>query len=229
MRMSTLLTGILAFTVLTSPAVAGGKGKPNQNKAPKAAKTNKTTATPNKASGHNGKGKTQNGKGKGNNNNQKGTKTNGGVAASTNPAAKLNKATKKDPRFHEAQSKSNTQLVHAFHVLQRTKVMLQKGNHDYGGNRVGAIQSITAAQSSLRAALGKYGKNIPPAAAGNVKGGKESQKTSNAQLKHALTTINTTITHLANANHDYYGQRAAAVRDLQTARMQLQTALQFAK
>ena len=84
-------------------------------------------------------------------------------------------------------------------------------------------------QAQLRLALGKYGKNIPPAAPGKQGAGKESQKTSNAQLNHAIKTIRSTITELANANHDYYGHRAAAVRDLEGTLQQLQVALKFEK
>jgi len=199
---------------MAASVVADGKDK--AKKDPKPSKAAKKDKAPSKDKGQ-------------------GTAPNKGKGASTqsvagtNPAAKLNPATRKDPAFHEAQKKSNAQLVKAFHVLQATKLMLEKGNHDYGGNRVAAVQSIGAAQARLRTALGDYGKNMPPAPAGNVKGGNEAKKTSNAQLRHAIKTVSSTITHLANANHDYFGQRAAAVRDLQGTLQQLRTALQYAK
>jgi hypothetical protein len=139
------------------------------------------------------------------------------------------KKTLKNPAHHEAQAKSNKTLFHAFNVLQSTKVMLQKADHDYGGHRMNAIQSIGVAQAQLRLALGKYGKNIPPAAPGKDGAGKEAQKKSNAQLNQAIRTVRGTISHLANANHDYYGHRHNAVQALQGTMQHLQLATQFVR
>jgi hypothetical protein len=220
MRFYALLIGMAALA-LTSSALADGSKQapaPKVNKAGKKDKAPNKGQTPNKANkvGKNDKVNA--------NKSPKVSSTipnNGAEPGET-------KKTLKNPAHHEAQAKSNKTLFHAFNVLQSTKVMLQKSNHDYGGNRVAAVQSIGVAQGQLRLALGKYGKNIPPAAAGKAGAGKESQKTSNAQLNHAIKTIRSTITELANANHDYYGHRAAAVRDLEGTLQQLQTALKFA-
>jgi len=139
------------------------------------------------------------------------------------------KKTQNNPFHHEAQKKSNQTLIHAFHVLQSTKLLLQKGDHDYGGHRVNAIKSIGVAQGELRIALGKYGKNMPPAPPGKGGPGKEAQKKSDAQLHHAIKTLQSTITHLANANYDYYGHRYKAVAALEGTLKQLQLALKSAK
>jgi len=223
---------------MAASVVAEGKDKDKAKKDPKPSKAAQKDKAPHKDKA-NHKDKAQavhKDKGKGTHKDKaQGTAQNSGKGsstqsvASTNPANKLNAATRKDPAFHEAQKKSNAQLVHAFHVLQSTKLLLEKADHDYGGNRAAAVQSIGAAQARLRNALGDYGKNMPPAPPGNVKGGNESQKTSNAQLRHAIKTVSSTITQLQNANHDYFGQRAAAVRDLEGTLQQLRAALKYAK
>jgi len=212
----TLLTAILALafaavTLANGPRqapkgnkAAKHKGPPNTAKIPNTGKIPNTCKVPDKGKNT---GKIQNN--------------------SLEPGE--TKKTQENPFHHEAQKKSNQALIHAFHVLQSTSLLLQKGDHDYGGHRVNAIKSIGAAQGELRLALGKYGKNIPPAAAAKDGAGKEAQKKSNAQLNHAIKTVQSTITHLANANYDYYGHRYKAVVALEGTLKQLQLALKFAK
>jgi poly(3-hydroxybutyrate) depolymerase len=111
-------------------------------------------------------------------------------------------------------------------VLQSTRLLLQKGDHDYRGHRLNALKAIDVAEGELRTALSKYGKNIPPAAPGKSGAGKEPRKTSDAQLSHALKQVESTITQLANANYDYFGHRYKAVVALEGAVKQLQACYQ---
>ncbi len=132
----------------------------------------------------------------------------------------------------EPQRLSNAQLREAVYVLQATKKMLQSADHDYGGHRVTAIREINAAEQQLRLALrsqhggrtlgGKTGR--PGARAGR---GREPQAISNLQLADAIGILEQTRVLLQNADHDYGGHRAAAVRDLGGAIQQLKIALRF--
>jgi hypothetical protein len=126
----------------------------------------------------------------------------------------------------EPQQISNAQLHEALNVLQVTKKMLEGADHDYGGHRVNAIKAIGAAQRQLKLALQSQGKKaVKPANPGNkgAKSGKgrgkepEPQAISNLQLADAIGILQRTVVLLENANHDYGGHRAAAVRDLNGA------------
>jgi hypothetical protein len=63
------------------------------------------------------------------------------------------------------------------------------------------------------------------APAGSAQKKKEPQAVSNAQLTEALTTLGKVKHILENADHDYGGHRAAAVRDVGAAQHQLRLAL----
>jgi hypothetical protein len=121
----------------------------------------------------------------------------------------------------------NGQLTQALATLHTTKLVLEGANHDYGGHRAAAVRAIGGAQHQLRLALG-----IKAGAKGN-KGPKdpmpEPQDLSDMQLTNAIPVLRTTIATLNNANHDYKGHRADAVRDLTEAINQLEKALKFRK
>lgn len=142
----------------------------------------------------------------------------------------------------EPQKVSNAQLREGIHVLQATKQMLEKADHDYGGHRVAAVKAIGAAEHQLRLALqsqhkqangsGKSnGKSVAKSGRTSGRGGKrpEPQKISNMQLADAIGVLERTRTLLAKADHDYGGHRAAAFRDLGAAIQQLKMALRFEK
>lgn len=138
-------------------------------------------------------------------------------------------AAQKKGKKKEPQKVSNAQLHEALHVLQRTKKTLEGADHDYGGHRVEAIKAIGAAQHQLHLALGMNGKNKKAGGGGGKAGGKEPQAVSNIQLGDAIGVLERTHTFLQNADHDYGGHRAAAVRDLGAAVVQLKKALEFEK
>jgi hypothetical protein len=130
----------------------------------------------------------------------------------------------KNPAHHEAQKKSNAQLVQAYQALQGARVALARANHDYGGHRATALTAVGNAQNSLSVALSKYNVNVKSLPQPTVKGGNEKQSVSNAQINRAVKVVSQTIVHLENANHDYYGFRYKAVVDLRQAFQQLQLA-----
>jgi hypothetical protein len=141
-------------------------------------------------------------------------------------------------RLLEPQRVSNAQLHEALRVLQATKNTLEGANHDYGGHRVHAIKAIGAAQHQLKQALasqtthkktgGKTAGKAGNSAKGGGKGG-EPQSISNMQLADAIPILQQTQKFLEQANHDYGGHRATAIRDLDVAVQHLTKALQFEK
>jgi hypothetical protein len=143
----------------------------------------------------------------------------------TPASAALGARTKREP-----QRVSNFQLYEGLHVLQGTKLMLERADHDYGGHRVAAIKAIDAAEQQLRLALRSQHKRTP---LGGKTGGKargrqpEPQGISNLQLADAIVILERTRTLLQKADHDYGGHRVAAVRDIGAAIHQLQVALKF--
>ncbi len=134
----------------------------------------------------------------------------------------------------EPQRLSNAQLREALHVLQATKKMLQSADHDYSGHRVAAVREINAAEQQLRLALQTQHKGrMPGGKTGRLGAGagrrREPQAISNLQLADAIVILEQTRLLLQNADHDYGGHRAAAVRDLGGAIQQLKIALRFEK
>jgi hypothetical protein len=53
----------------------------------------------------------------------------------------------------EPQDISNLQLAEAIPILQRTRVFLEKADHDYGGHRAAAVRDLGAAIHQLKLAL----------------------------------------------------------------------------
>jgi hypothetical protein len=134
----------------------------------------------------------------------------------------------------EPQKISNQQLREGYRVLQVTKKMLEGADHDYGGHRVAAIKAISAAEHQLKLALHsqhKKGGKAAPKAVNPDKGNKrpEPQGISNLQLADAIVILQKTEAFLKQANHDYGGHRAQAVKDLGVAVKQLKVALKYEK
>jgi hypothetical protein len=128
----------------------------------------------------------------------------------------------------ETQAQSDAQLMQALNVLHACKLTLERADHDYGGHRAEAVKAIGAAQHQLRLALGLK----TPGKGGKKDPGKpmpEPQDLSNKQLADAIPILRQTITVLKEANHDYHGHRANAIRDLHEAVHQLDAALKYEK
>ena len=53
----------------------------------------------------------------------------------------------------EPQNISNLQLAEAIPILQRTRTLLEKADHDYGGHRAAAVRDLGAAVHQLKLAL----------------------------------------------------------------------------
>ena len=118
---------------------------------------------------------------------------------------------------------------------------LQSDNNDYGGHRVAAINDLQTASGDIQQALA-YDKAHPgqarvqntmpvaPVTLPNQSiGGNNgmSQNRSNQSLETARTNIESAIDALTRDAHDYGGFREKAVSALQSARTELQQALQF--
>jgi hypothetical protein len=130
----------------------------------------------------------------------------------------------------EPQKQSNSQLKLAIAALDSAKTTLQKANHDYGGHRVKAIKAINAARTQLTAALKfETGKGKVGAKPGKDGKGGENQGVSNSQLAQSIAVLRETKVVLEGANHDYGGHRVKAIKAINTAIDQLQTALKYEK
>lgn len=119
---------------------------------------------------------------------------------------------------------------------------LQSDNNDYGGHRVAAIDDLQTASGDIQQALA-YDKAHPgetrvqntapvapvvlPNQAVGGGNGDMSQHRSNQSLDAARQNIETAIDALSKDAHDYGGFRAKAIDALQSARTQLEQALQF--
>ncbi|MGH7169605.1 MAG: hypothetical protein ACRELG_04920, partial [Gemmataceae bacterium] len=57
----------------------------------------------------------------------------------------------------QPQNISNLQLADAIVILNRTRTMMQKADHDYGGHRTAAVRDLGGAIKQLKVAL-KYEK-----------------------------------------------------------------------
>jgi hypothetical protein len=134
----------------------------------------------------------------------------------------------------EPQAASNQHLHQAIQVLRSAKLTLEKADHDYDGHRAAAVREINASVRQLRLAL-EHGPRRRTALVGKQTGqGKgarqrEPQAVSDQQLADAIPALRRTITVLQNANHDYGGHRANAVRDLHAAVRQLEAALKYSR
>jgi hypothetical protein len=62
-------------------------------------------------------------------------------------------------REPEPQGISNLQLADAIVILERTRGLLEKADHDYGGHRVAAVRDLGGAIKQLKVAL-KYEKKV---------------------------------------------------------------------
>jgi hypothetical protein len=101
--------------------------------------------------------------------------------------------------------------------LKQTRALLHKADHDYKGNRVKAMHEITKAIHALE---GTHGRHQPhPVKSG--KSGGEPQSVSDAQLKLAITQLQTVQSQLGSSTTANVGVANAAIsraiQDLQTA------------
>jgi hypothetical protein len=126
-----------------------------------------------------------------------------------------------------AQKVEHAALSQAQQTLSSVRHTLQKADHDYGGHRVAAIRDIKAAQHQLNLAMHHHHKRTNPGTKGPTVAQPEPQVLSDAQLTASVPVLQQAATYLANANHDFGGHRANAIRDLNAAIGQLQLALKY--
>jgi hypothetical protein len=110
----------------------------------------------------------------------------------------------------------NAQIVAQLRTINGN---LHKADHDYQGHRVKAMKQIHAAVKALGGA-GKQGKGKFTPGTGKV-----PQNVSDGILQQAVKDL--TVVQTALANSAGPGNRAAAVTAVQTAIMELQTALKI--
>ncbi|HEY7994003.1 MAG: hypothetical protein ACHQY2_00535 [Candidatus Eremiobacterales bacterium] len=118
---------------------------------------------------------------------------------------------------------------------------LQSDNNDYGGHRVTAINDLQTANSDIAQALA-FDKAHPgtarvqntapvapvsPVTMGNTSTGHAGQHQSNQSLVNARQNLEQAIDSLSRDAHDYGGFRVKAMEAMQSARTQIDQALQF--
>jgi hypothetical protein len=130
---------------------------------------------------------------------------------------------------------SDQTIKEALHILNSVEHTLKHADHDYGGHRVNAMHAISAAEKQLRLIhhhhhahhktqpkVGKTGNK------GNgPKGEPEPQALSDAQLAKSIPALQAAAHFISQANHDFGGHRAKAIKDIHHAIGQLQTALKY--
>ena len=145
------------------------------------------------------------------------------VAVGAGPAAAADK---------KADRPSHVILADALHQLRSINHTLEMANHDYGGHRAAAVHDIKAAEKQIRLLLDHVHKHYQP-----KKGEKhpkdiplkEPQLLSDQQLADAIPELRYTVQHIKDAGHDFGGHKDKAIKDLDTAIVQLENALKFSK
>jgi hypothetical protein len=132
----------------------------------------------------------------------------------------------------QAQASGN-QLKEALNVLGSVHHTLKNADHDYGGHKGSAVHAIHAAEHQLRLVLehhhkhhAKTGTKVKGSGTGTV-GNTEPQALSDKQLAAAIPVLNATAVVISQAPHDFGGHRTKAIKDIQHAISELQTALKF--
>lgn len=110
------------------------------------------------------------------------------------------------------QSASNENIENTRTVVDRSISLLQSDAHDYGGYRVKAVTSLSAARDQLTAALAFVHDN--------------SGGGSDDNLRYSRLYLDRSVDMLQHDDRDYAGHRAAAVTDIQRAQADLASALE---
>jgi hypothetical protein len=69
------------------------------------------------------------------------------------PGGKTGKPGAGHGKGREPQNISNLQLADAIVILEQTRILLEKADHDYGGHRAAAVRDLGAAVQQLKIAL----------------------------------------------------------------------------
>jgi hypothetical protein len=145
--------------------------------------------------------------------------------------AQINKAMKQNQNHASDQT-----ITEALHVLGSVEHTLKHADHDYGGHRADAMHAISAAEKQLRLIHHhhhKHHKTQPKVAKtgnkgnGGVKGEPELQAVSDQHLLAQIPKLHAAAHFISQANHDFGGHRAKAIKDIHHAIGQLQTALKY--
>lgn len=117
-------------------------------------------------------------------------------------------------------------IHHALHELREARSVLKKAPHNFGGHRAKALVAINDAIRQLDLALLASGDNIK-----GIDHDKDRYKKyrNHPRLRHALHELREAHAELKNAAHNFGGHRKRALRDVNTAIVQLELALKHAQ
>jgi hypothetical protein len=127
-------------------------------------------------------------------------------------------------------STARAELVHprmhrAVHEMEEAKAELEAAPKVFGAHKMKAIEALDAATGELKAALNAVGEPYKGFKAKEARkgGGRHPRITS------AIHELRETETYLKNADHDFKGHKAKAMKLIASAIAELEAALEFAK
>jgi hypothetical protein len=133
---------------------------------------------------------------------------------------------------------SNQNVWQVHHRIDGAIDQLQHDDRDYGGHRDAAIADLSRARGQLAAAeqyaVHHDGDNpacfraFGPDGGSDVPWGVRGQGASNRDIWHVRAWVDNLVAQLNRDERDYGGHKAAAIRDLQAARVQMYAAERFA-
>jgi hypothetical protein len=118
-------------------------------------------------------------------------------------------------------------LHRALLELRALEHNLRRANHDYGGHRPAALTALLAAEQQLRLAVSATHKHQPSTTGpkGTTGAPANFQALSNQEMLQTMQILQDALAILRAAEHDYGGNRAGALRDLDQAIHHLRQAL----
>jgi hypothetical protein len=128
-----------------------------------------------------------------------------------------------------SQTISDQALAAVIPVLNSLNETLSVGYQDYNGHRVGAMNDIGVAERQIILSLNFVGSGDLVTTTPIVTSPHPTtQAASDALLAAGLPILQSEITSLEGADHDYGGHKATAIQDLINAETQLNQALAYA-
>ncbi len=118
-------------------------------------------------------------------------------------------------------------MHHALHELDKARVELKEAAHDFGGHREKTIKALDEAIAQVGKALEGAGDKYTPGKGPDKEVYKKYE--SYPHMHHALHELGEAHKELKEAKHDFGGHREKAIKDVDHAIAQLETALKFKK